>query len=675
MTEPETATDEAVIADLAMNRVDEEDIRLVTGFGDIFAAVGLAGLFFAIFALGAGAVGALAGIAVSAAAWFLSGPMVVSRKFAASGVVLSLAFGIGILVTSASVVEVLAPLPAAGGLWIYWRRFRVPISAALILAALVGTGVLITSSVVSAIIGISDDRLIPYLAVIGGLVLFALAMHWDMGDRERVTRRSSVAFWLHLCAGPLIAHGTFSLLGFSRFGMGLGGYGHTPMVWPVFVLFGIFTIIALVVDRRPLLLSSFAYLVYAIGTVVFKSTTGEMQGGENILLALIITLASTGLLVVVLAAAWSPLRGFLLKYLPPAITERVPAVSHWSAPNENIPVGKGESEPLRLVLGLNDYLASIGLGTLFFGAVFAGYLIALKTLLAMEGAANFDARYLQVFAGWRPWLALGVPMAMILLMTEFFVRRRRMALTAIIAAHQFALLTILGMALAFYQSNTDVFGAVAGYVAKNTELAALSLPASIMICIGGALCNLAFWRFNKVPISFALACMMLFPLFFLDIQTGYHVAGQDGLRFFSEVFRSRALIFGLLLFGGAVAWDMSDRARLTSRADNAFWLHMFASLLVVPALFEMTSEWRPAILVAFGLYAILLLIALVTDRRAPLVVVIPYMLKQSYSPSWYGDGPLLPIVIFGLMVALVIFWEKLRRIIGNILPISRLAIR
>ncbi len=669
MTEPEPATEANANPELAMNRVDEEDMRLVTGFADIFAAVGLVGLFFAIMAISAGAIGSLAGIIVSTAAWFLSGPIVENRKFAASGVVLSLAFGLGILVASSG-LEILAPVPAAAGLYVYWRRFRVPISAALILAALVGFAALCMLWIINEIVGISSAQTIPYLAVLGGIVLFVLAMRWDMGDRERVTRRSSVAFWLHLCAGPLIAHGTFSLLGFSTFGMGFGVYGHDPVVWPVFVLFGIFTIIALVVDRRPLLLSSFAYLVYAIGTLGFQNMVGDTRVGENILLALIITLASTGFLVVILAASWSPLRGFLLKFLPPSIADRVPAVSHWSAPNENIPTEKGESEPLRLVLGLNDYLASIGLGTLFFGAIFAGYLIALMTvpIPIVEEAKNLDIRFLQAFAGWRPWLALGVPMAMILLMAEFFVRRRRMALTAIIAAHQFALLTILGMGLAFYQYNSAVFGAAAAFGAKEGVTAALSLPASIMICIGGALVNLAFWRFNKVPVAFASACMMLFPLFFLDLQMTYQFAAQDGRNIFGKIFEGRALIFGLFLFGGAIAWDLSDRPRLTSRADNAFWMHMLASLFVVPILFHLSSGLSPAILAAFGVYAILLLTALVTDRRAPLVVAIPFMLKQANS----ANGPLMSIVLFGMMVALVIYWEKLRHIIGRILPLSRL---
>ena len=41
--------------------------------------------------------------------------------------------------------------------------------------------------------------------LIAGLGVFTLAMWWDRSDRVRQTRRSDVAFWLHLLAAPMIA--------------------------------------------------------------------------------------------------------------------------------------------------------------------------------------------------------------------------------------------------------------------------------------------------------------------------------------------------------------------------------------------------------------------------------------------------------------------------------------
>ena len=51
------------------------------------------------------------------------------------------------------------------------------------------------------------------LVLIAGLGVFTLAMWWDRSDRVRQTRRSDVAFWLHLLAAPMIAHPVFHLLG------------------------------------------------------------------------------------------------------------------------------------------------------------------------------------------------------------------------------------------------------------------------------------------------------------------------------------------------------------------------------------------------------------------------------------------------------------------------------
>ena len=44
-----------------------------------------------------------------------------------------------------------------------------------------------------------------WLMFVAGLGVFAFAMRWDLQDPERITRRSDVAFWLHLAAAPLIA--------------------------------------------------------------------------------------------------------------------------------------------------------------------------------------------------------------------------------------------------------------------------------------------------------------------------------------------------------------------------------------------------------------------------------------------------------------------------------------
>ena len=48
-----------------------------------------------------------------------------------------------------------------------------------------------------------------------GIGTFLFAMRWDGSDRARITRRSDVAFWLHLLAAPMIVHPVFTLLGLN----------------------------------------------------------------------------------------------------------------------------------------------------------------------------------------------------------------------------------------------------------------------------------------------------------------------------------------------------------------------------------------------------------------------------------------------------------------------------
>ena len=49
-----------------------------------------------------------------------------------------------------------------------------------------------------------------------GVGVFLFAMWWDASDRARLTRRSDVAFWLHLLAAPMIAHPIFTLIGLNN---------------------------------------------------------------------------------------------------------------------------------------------------------------------------------------------------------------------------------------------------------------------------------------------------------------------------------------------------------------------------------------------------------------------------------------------------------------------------
>src|SRR3546814_10382141 len=90
-------------------------------------------------------------------------------------------------------------LVTAGATWLHWRRFMVPITVAAGTAALAATAV----ALILSLTGVPRDSqtLVMALVLVAGLGVFALAMWWDRSDRVRQTRRSDVAFWLHLQIG------------------------------------------------------------------------------------------------------------------------------------------------------------------------------------------------------------------------------------------------------------------------------------------------------------------------------------------------------------------------------------------------------------------------------------------------------------------------------------------
>ena len=81
------------------------------------------------------------------------------------------------------------------------------------------------------------------------------------------------------------------------------------------------------------------------------------------------------------------------------------------------------------------------------------------------------------------------------------------------------------------------------------------------------------------------------------------------------------LLLGIGMFLFAMWWDGSDRARLTRRADVAFWLHLLAAPMIVHPVFTLLglNDGNATIgegLVVILLYVVIGLTALAIDRRA-----------------------------------------------------------
>ena len=148
--------------------------------------------------------------------------------------------------------------------------------------------------------------------LVAGVGVFTLAMWWDRSDRTRTTRRSDVAFWLHLLAAPMIAHPVFHLLGVTS-GDNITS-GAAVMVVGIYIVFGL---IALAIDRRALLVSALAYVLFAM-TELFR-TFGAVE------LNVALTAFVIGSALLMLSAFWQNARAVVVGMLPADVANQLPA--------------------------------------------------------------------------------------------------------------------------------------------------------------------------------------------------------------------------------------------------------------------------------------------------------------------------------------------------------------
>ena len=326
---------------------DEEQFRLITGFNDIFVSIAAAILLFAVGWIGQwigqqtgmvldGGPSPLGPLAVAATAWPLAMFFTARRRMALPSILLLLAFvggvfatcGIGIAeaigpdrlndnnLLGGIVVSASAAISAAAA-WLHWRTFHVPITIAAGAASVAALAVGLLVAAVGQNIEQSTNLILGFILLLG-IGVFLFAMWWDGSDRARLTRRSDVAFWLHLLAAPMIAHPVFTLLGLTS--------GHVTVAegLAVIALYVVFGITALAVDRRALLVSALAYVLFALDQLFRQFGAVELNVA---LTALVI-----GSALLLLSAFWHQARAAIVKPLPESLRERLPLVDRTAVP-------------------------------------------------------------------------------------------------------------------------------------------------------------------------------------------------------------------------------------------------------------------------------------------------------------------------------------------------------
>jgi hypothetical protein len=217
------------------------------------------------------------------------------------------------------VIGALSAAIAAGAAWLHWRQFRVPITV----AAGAGSVAAIAVGLLVAVLGQNAEdarNLILGFVLLLGIGMFLFAMWWDGSDRTRVTRRADVAFWLHLLAAPMIVHPVFTLLGLTT------GHANVGGGLAVVALYIVLGITALAVDRRALLVSALAYVLYALQAMFREFGAVELNVA---LTALVI-----GSALLLLSAFWHQARGAIVRPLPESLRDRLPVLDRTLAASQ-----------------------------------------------------------------------------------------------------------------------------------------------------------------------------------------------------------------------------------------------------------------------------------------------------------------------------------------------------
>lgn len=336
----------------------EERFRFMRGFNDFFFAVGIC-LFaggMAFFALPTPA-GSLVAVVLT---WLLAELLVRRLRLVLPGILLVCIFTLFVMATSpvdfwfatrgqgfyfsalpewftrsrftmlaligapsAFVVLIIYLVIGACAAALFYARFRLPFALLVIAACLVGAafaGVyqmyMQPGTIASSVFPPPHIRALTLLAC--GVLTFIAAMAFDLSDRERLTRRADCAFWLHLLAAPLIVHALITLVApdFSTMMT-------TSVAVTILAIFAALTSVAIVIDRRALLVSALVYVGIAIAYGL-RTTSLIGQQPDSQSFVLFTTLLVLGSLVLTLGVGWLPLRRQLTRMLPSALTDHLP---------------------------------------------------------------------------------------------------------------------------------------------------------------------------------------------------------------------------------------------------------------------------------------------------------------------------------------------------------------
>jgi len=302
-------------------------------------------------------------------------------------------------------------------------------------------------------------------------------------------------------------------------------------------------------------------------------------------------------------------------------------------------------EPFELFRGFNEIFIVIGL------IILASGWYGVTTVM-FAGSNYFDAAgMIALISGVVLWL-----------LSEYFIRRRRMVAPAILLSILFALNATFGFFAIFAQP----------FMVAQEDFSSLSLPFLV-----ATLTLLAYWFRFRVPFAMALIATGAFATALVFASTVNGSPSDPSELFLLSAggpFAWITLALGVIVFLVAMWFDMSDPHRVTRRSAQGFWLHIVAAPALVNTL-ALTLLEGQAYLLLFVVLLVFALVAIVIDRRSFLIAGIGYSVILATIVS---EGRSVPFIILALGIILVLlgaFWERIRaRVLGlfPFLPLDRL---
>ena len=280
----------------------EEPLKFIRSFGDVFIALGiillviavnmseLTGYYYLLPAAGF----------VAVAEW-----LVRVRRLALPGIAILLAIlffvNKAIELDQANAAVLRLGLLSLTSL-LFYLRYRMPFSLLPLAASLV--------AMVINQIGF-DVIEYPIIFVGLGLVVFVVAMWFDSQDTNRQSHLSDSAFWLHLLAAPLIVHG-------AMVSMLINDQGWLQSINKellIVLFFSGFFLIALLIDRRAMLISTQLYVIYALTQLL----QDQLDSSQNIMIYILMAL---GLFVIFFGTYWYKTRRLVFGFLADSLISR-----------------------------------------------------------------------------------------------------------------------------------------------------------------------------------------------------------------------------------------------------------------------------------------------------------------------------------------------------------------